>query len=145
MRVRNPRYGPWAKSLFAAESLDSYSGEYLLAKLLETSPHIKWWHRLHSHNKAVIAYTVKDHDFPDFLALDDQGIYWIIEVKNEGGRADNTVQAKRRAAEEIVNRLIGIEEFADQHWGYLIAYEDDIASSDSWEDLKSKSDPITNA
>lgn len=88
---------------------------------------------------------MKDHDFPDFLALDDQGIYWIIEVKNEGGRADNTVQAKRRAAEEIVNRLIGIEEFADQHWGYLIAYEDDIASSDSWEDLKSKSDPITNA
>ncbi len=48
-------YGPWAKSLFTAESFDSYSGEYLLAKLLETSPHIKWWHRLHSHDKAVIA------------------------------------------------------------------------------------------
>ena len=48
-------YGPLAKSLFTAESFDSYSGEYLLAKLLETSPHIKWWHRLHSHNKAVIA------------------------------------------------------------------------------------------
>ena len=138
-------YGPWAKSLFTAESFDSYSGEYLLAKLLETSPHIKWWHRLHSHNKAVIAYTAKDRYFPDFVALDDQGIYWIIEGKNEGGRADDTVQAKRRAAEEIVNRLIGIEEFADQHWGYLIAYEDDIASSDSWDDLKSKSDPITNA
>jgi len=55
------------------------------------------------------------------------------------------VQAKRHAAEEIVNRLLGIEEFADQYWGYIIAYEDDIASSDSWDDLKSKSDPITNA
>lgn len=56
-----------------------------------------------------------------------------------------TLQAKRRAAEEIVNRLIGIEEFAYQHWGYLIVYEDDIASSDLWDDLESKTDPITNA
>lgn len=33
-------YGGWLKSLYEAESFDSYTGEYLLAKLLDTSPNI---------------------------------------------------------------------------------------------------------
>lgn len=142
---RHAYYGPWSKSLFTAESFDSYSGEYLLAKMLDTSPHIRWWHRLHTSDKAFIYYTVKDRYFPDFVAFDDQDTYWIIEGKNAGGRDDDTVQAKRKAAEEIVNRLIGLDDFADQRWGYLIAYEDDIASSDSWTDLKVKAQPVSNA
>lgn len=55
------------------------------------------------------------------------------------------VQAKRLAAERVVHRLIGEDDFANQKWGYLIAYEDDIQSSESWNDLKAKSQPISNA
>lgn len=137
-------YGGWTKSLFEAESFDSYSGEYALATLLDTSPHIVWWHRLHTTDGARIAYTPRDNYAPDFVALDDQGIHWIIEGKDARGRADDTVQRKRKAAEAVVNKLIAHPDFRGQKWGYLIAYEDDIASADSWDDLKAKAQPITN-
>ena len=142
--VRGRVYGGWFKSLFAEESFDSYSGEYVLAKLLNTSPGIKWWHRLHPQDKAFVYYNSKDRYFPDFVAQDTDGVYWIIEGKSERGRDDEQVQAKRKAAESLVRRLIAEDAYADQQWGYLIAYENDTARADSWEDLKSYSQPVTN-
>lgn len=143
--VRGRFYSGWFKSLFEAESFDSYTGEYLLARLLNTSPHIVWWHRLHPTDEAFIYYNSKDRYFPDFVALDDEGVHWIIEGKDKRGRTDARVQEKRRAAESVVHRLMGTEEFSDDKWGYLIAYEDDIVTSDSWDELKAKSDPVSNA
>ena len=143
--VRGRFYSGWLKSLFTAESFDSYTGEYLLARLLNTSPHIVWWHRLHLQDGACIYYNPKDRYFPDFVALDDQGVHWIIEGKDRRGHTDERVQAKRRAAESVVHRLVGVDGFADYKWGYLIAYEDDIAKADSWDDLKAKSEPVSNA
>lgn len=143
--VRGRFYSGWFKSLFEAESFDSYSGEYLLARLLNTSPHIVWWHRLHPQDGASIYYTSKDRYFPDFVALDDEGVHWIIEGKDRRGHSDERVQAKRRAAESVVHRLVGTDGFAEDKWGYLIAYESDIAASDSWDELRSKSEPVSNA
>ena len=99
---------------------------------------------LPSQRGASIFYTSKDRYFPDFLACDDEGVYWIVEGKNQGGRSDESVQAKRRAAESVVRRLLAIEGFEDHAWGYLIAYEDDIQRSDSWNDLKTRSHPVCN-
>lgn len=142
--VRGRFYGNWFKSLFEAESFDSYTGEYLLARLLNTSPHIVWWQRLHMSSDAYIYYNSKDRYFPDFVALDTDGVHWIIEGKNEGGQANESVQAKRRAAEAVVHRLLGEDAYLDQRWGYLIAYERDIATSDSWDELKAKTHPVSN-
>ncbi|MBE5933653.1 MAG: restriction endonuclease [Lachnospiraceae bacterium] len=142
--VRGRVYSGWFKSLYEAESFDSYSGEYELARLLNTSPHIVWWHRLHAHYGAFIFYNAKDRYFPDFVACDDSGVCWIIEGKDQRGRDDAKVQAKREVAESTVRRLITVEEYADQNWGYLIAYEDDIAKSDSWDDLKALAQPVCN-
>lgn len=143
--VRGRFYSGWFKSLFEAESFDSFTGEYLLARLLNTSPHIVWWHRLHPQDGACIYYNPKDRYFPDFVALDDGGVHWIIEGKDKRGHTDERVQAKRRAAESVVHRLIGAEGFSEDRWGYLIAYEDDIVRADSWDDLKAKSEPVSNA
>lgn len=142
--VRGRVYSGWFKSLFEEESFDSYSGEYELAKLINTSPHIVWWHRLHLHDDAFIYYNAKERYFPDFVACDDVGVYWIIEGKDQRGRDDDKVQAKRKAAESLVRKLITIEEYANQKWGYLIAYEDDIARADSWDDLKTLAQPVCN-
>lgn len=142
--VRGRVYGGWFKSLFAEESFDSYTGEYVLAKLLNTSPGIKWWHRLHPQDGAYVYYNSKDRYFPDFVARDSDDVYWIIEGKSERGRDDDQVQAKRKAAESLVRRLIAEDAYADQKWGYLIAYENDTARADSWEDLKAYSQPVTN-
>ncbi|SDU79162.1 DEAD/DEAH box helicase [Arcanobacterium phocae] len=143
--VRHRVYGGWFKSLFAEESFDSFTGEYQLARLLNTSPGIVWWHRLHSQDQAFVYYNAKDRYFPDFVALDTNGVHWIIEGKDERGRDDAKVQAKRKAAETLVRRLVAEDAYAGQHWGYLIAYEQDTARADSWEDLKAFSQPVSNA
>lgn len=142
--VRGRVYSGWFKSLYAEESFDSYTGEYMLARLLNTSPHIVWWNRLHPFMDAFIYYTPKDRYFPDFVALDDEGTYWIIEGKDARGRDDEKVQAKRKAAEQLVRKLAIDDVFSSNHWGYLIAYEDDIAKSDSWNDLLALAQPVTN-
>ena len=142
--VRGRFYSGWFKSLFEAESFDSYRGEYVFAKLHKTSPQNVMWHRLHMHHGAYIYYNAKDRYFPDFVARDDLGVYWIIEGKDQRGRDDAKVQAKRKAAEALVRRLITVEEYVNQKWGYLIAYEDDIAKADSWDDLKALAQPVCN-
>lgn len=143
--VRGRVYNGWFKSLYEAEHFDSYSGEYQLAKLLNTSPHIEWWHRLHPQDNAFIYFNSKDRYFPDFVAKDTNGVYWIIEGKSEKGRDDAKVQAKRQAAESLVRRMIADETYAGQRWGYLIAYEKDIERSESWSDLKALAQPVPNA
>lgn len=143
--VRGRVYGGWFKSLFAEESFDSFTGEYQLARLLNTSPGIVWWHRLHPQDQAFVYYNAKDRYFPDFVALDTNGVHWIIEGKDERGRDDARVQAKRRASEALVRRLVAEDAYAGQHWGYLIAYEQDTARADSWEDLKAFAGPVSNA
>jgi len=142
--VRGRYYSGWRKSLYESESFDSFSGEYQLARLMNTSPNIQWWHRLHSYHNAFIYYNPKDRYFPDFVALDKDDIYWIIEGKAKRGRDEDSVQAKRKAAETLVRRLTIEDAFAGQHWGYLIAYEDDIEKAESWDDLKSLSQPVSN-
>ena len=140
--VRGRYYEGWFKSLFEAESFDSYSGEYLLAKLLNTSPNIEWWHRLHYTDNAFIYYNAKDRYFPDFVAKDKNGVFWIIEGKHEAGKNDSIVQSKKKAAESVIVRLLGQPDFEGQKWGYLIAYENDVQSSESWDELKIKSQPV---
>lgn len=142
--VRGRVYSGWFKSLFVEESFDSYSGEYELARLLNISPHISWWHRLHMYYEAFIYYTARDRYFPDFVVCDDNDVHWIVEGKDKRGRDDNKVQAKRKAAESLVRRLTAEDAFAGQKWGYLIAYEDDIAKADTWDDLKTLSGPVSN-
>ncbi|MBT1018303.1 DEAD/DEAH box helicase family protein [Canibacter sp. lx-72] len=142
--VKGRVYGGWAKSLFEAESFDSYSGEYKLAQLLNTDPRIKWWHRLHPQDKAAVYYNAKDRYFPDFVAQDTEGVYWIIEGKSERGRDDAQVNAKRKVAEALVRQLITEDAYEGQHWGYLIAYEKDVAKAESWEDLKTFAHPVSS-
>lgn len=135
-------YGNWDKGLFPASSFDSWGGEYLLALKLNYSVDIVWWKRLYQHEGASIAYSTRDNYFPDFVALDTAGVYWIIEGKADKGRDDEIVAKKRAAALDLINELINEPEFSDATWGYLLAYESDVRSADSWSDLKVKSQPV---
>lgn len=134
-------YDGWNRGLFPAASFDSWGGEYLLALLLNYTSDIVWWKRLYSADGGSIMYTTRDTYYPDFVAQDASGTMWIIEGKSDKGRDDETVQAKRAAARVLVRELLGEEDFVGQKWGYVIAYESDIRASESWEDLKRKSNP----
>lgn len=135
-------YGTWDKGLFPASSFDSWSGEYLLAMKLNYSEDIVWWKRLYPRDGASIAYSTRDNYFPDFVALDSGGVYWIIEGKADKGRDDEVVAKKRDAAVDLVNELVSEPGFEDCAWGYLIAYESDVRSADSWIDLKAMSQGV---
>ena len=135
-------YGQWNSSMFTAESFDSYSGEFKLAELLDTSPRIRWWKRLYEHEKAYMAYSLDRRYYPDFAAEDTDGRIWIIEGKSDAGRDNEVVQLKRSAAEKTIRRLRTQEQFIGKSYGYLIGYESDIASSDSWSDLRAKASPV---
>ncbi|MGV0394430.1 DEAD/DEAH box helicase [Corynebacterium riegelii] len=128
-------YGTWKKGLFEAARFDSFTGEYRLAALLDLDPNVVWWKRIYAHEGARVAYTPHNSYVPDFVVYDKDGTHWIVEAKENRGRDDERVQAKRAAAERVVRQLVGMPEYEGQTWGYLIAYEDDIASSDSWADL----------
>lgn len=134
-------YDGWNRGLFPAASFDSWGGEYLLALLLNYTSDIVWWKRLYTTDGASIMYTTRDTYYPDFVAQDSDGTMWIIEGKSDKGRDDETVQAKRAAARVLVRELLGEKDFVGQKWGYVIAYESDIRASESWEDLKRKSNP----
>jgi len=135
-------YGTWDKGLFPAASFDSWSGEYVLALRLNYSEEILWWKRLYRREGASIAYSTRDNYYPDFIAKDREGTYWIIEGKSDKGQDDRVVQKKREAAVDLVNELISAPGFEDSSWGYLIAYETDVKTADSWEDLKIIAQPV---
>lgn len=139
---RNAHYGPWGRGLFKAASFDAFDTEYKIATLANRSPSVQWWKRLYPGDKATIAYTAVNTYLPDFVIHDQAGWYWIVEGKSQRGRDDQIVQAKRDAAETVVRQLISEPEFSEQQWGYILAYEDDIARADSWDDLVAFTDPV---
>lgn len=141
--VRRRHYGGWTKGLFPAASFDSYSAEYRIAELLNKAGNIEWWMRLYDRDQAEIAFRINRVYRPDFIARDSDGVNWIIEGKNAAGRVDEEVQDKRRAAEALIRRLVGLEEFGDQRWGYLVAYDDTVGQVNSWSQLRDSSEPIT--
>jgi type III restriction enzyme len=138
-------YGDWDKGLFTAAAFDSYSAEYRLAELLNKSADIVWWKRLYDADGASIAFRINRTYRPDFIVLDTNGVYWILEGKATSGRTDDEVQDKRGAAERLVSRLVSAEHFEDTRWGYLVAYEDTIAKARSWAQLRDSSDSVTIA
>lgn len=139
---KRQHYGDWDKGLFTAAAFDSYSAEYRLAELLNKSADIVWWKRLYDSDGASIAFRINRTYRPDFIVLDTNGVYWILEGKATSGRTDEEVQDKRGAAEKLVSRLISAEQFEDTRWGYLVAYEDTIAKSRSWAQLRDSSDSV---
>jgi DNA restriction-modification system, restriction enzyme len=137
--VRNQYYGTWKRGLFEYARFDSFSAEYKLAYLFNLDPRVKWWTRIYDGQGAKIAYTTRNHYVPDFVVCDMDGTYWIVEGKADSQRHDETVHLKRKAAEQLIRELVGHPAYAEQRWGYIIAYESDIANASSLADLSGSS------
>ena len=142
--VRRQYYSGWKKGLYTAAAFDSYSGEAKLASDLDVSPDVEWWTRLYPEDRASIGYAARRSYYPDFIVRDKEGRTWIVEGKDAGGRANDEVQKKRSAAEEAINLMASHSDMAGVKIGYVIAYEDTIASAGSWRRLLSVSAPIVS-
>jgi type III restriction enzyme len=139
--VRGYPYSGWAKSFYDINTFDSYSAEFHLAEILEAaqSPEIKAWLRINPDVPLYIPYksgAITRNYLPDFIVIDLNGVYWIVEGKADSEMDDLTVIAKRDAAREWVN-TVNASSDVHQRWAYLLVSESMVKNaSGSWANLK---------
>lgn len=131
-------YSGWNKAVYEINSFDAYSTEFLLATLFEWPGHVKAWLRIDQTVPLKITYllgAIQRTYEPDFIVIDNQGTYWIVEGKADGEMTSTTVLAKRDAARAWVNT---VNASPDVHtkWGYLLASEAVIKNASTWDALK---------
>lgn len=137
---RHRYYKGWRRDRFTASRFDAYTTEFRLAILLDTSDDIVSWMRLEPEDRASIEFLPGRTYFPDFVAVDTDGVHWIIEGKAEHGRDDVDVRHKRDVARAAVRTMEADPQWQGTRWGYLIAYETDVSGATTWASLRSAAD-----
>ena len=73
---------------------------------------------------------------PDFIALDNDGKFWVIEVKAQNLTEDPGVMAKRNGAIRWAQNVNDNAPEGTPTWGYMLAFQDELASvHDDWNAL----------
>lgn len=131
--TRSAPYTGWQKNIMPVASFDAGTTEWELAMMMDRDPDIEWWTRVYVHEEAFIP-TRTGRYYPDFIALDTSGEYWLIEGKADGDALDETVLVKKQAAENWARRVSDSGNYG--RWHYLFATESDIAQAGaSWRAL----------
>ncbi|AKG45492.1 type iii restriction res subunit [Streptomyces xiamenensis] len=126
-------YGDWQKSVENVSSFDARTTEFSLAQMLDSAAHVKWWLRIYTNGPAWIEWEGGRY-FADFIAIDTNGHYWLIEGKADDDANDESVMAKRKAAEAWVEQVNEVGAYGQ--WRYLFATETAIkVSNGRWLDL----------
>lgn len=144
LQTTDDRYGPfhrgWGyegynKSLFLQDWFDS-STERTIANILEDEDHIQFWVRLQVNDLPILWHGAKQYN-PDFVAVDQVNIHWLIEAKMDKDMSSASVLAKREAARRWANH-VSADETVGAVWRYLLLSESDIRTANgSWVSLKS--------
>jgi type III restriction enzyme len=128
----------WQRNIMPVASFDAGSTEWNLAQLLDRDPDIEWWLRIYTNGPAFIPTTDGNY-FPDFITLDIDGVYWVIEGKSDKNSNDADVLRKREAAEKWARAVRDDDQFGD--WHYVFATETHIKNAGSWTALKVGTNP----
>jgi type III restriction enzyme len=135
--VRSFPYSGWAKSIYESASFDSWSAEFLLATLMDSSPAIVGWTRITTDVPLAIAYstgaTTRSY-IPDFVVIDTEGTHWVVEAKADSEMSDVIVLAKRDAAVAWVN-VVNASGTCPDKWGYVLTAESAIGNAPDWASL----------
>lgn len=129
-------YEGYSKSLYAQDWFDS-STERDLANLLDEEKTIGLWVRLQIGDLPIL-WTDGGREYnPDFIAVDDQGTHWVVEVKMDKEMTTPEVKGKRDAARRWANYVSADENGDGTRWRYLLLSETDVKTAKgSWEALK---------
>ncbi|WP_433718636.1 DEAD/DEAH box helicase [Microbacterium laevaniformans] len=131
--VRGAWVGEWVKSVDRFASFDSASAELLLARKLETWEHVDRWQRIYQPGPAWIMWPGGRY-YPDFVAADSDGVYWVLEAKADKSAVDSIeVQQKAAAAGEWIERVNASKSFGT--WRYRVVTEAQIAAAVDWKQL----------
>lgn len=137
--TKHVQFAGWQHNVMPIASFDAGSTEWALAHLLDRDPAIVWWLRVYTNGPAYIPTTDGSY-FPDFIALDTAGTYWLIEGKSDKNANDADVLRKRGAAEQWARSVRDDGGFGT--WRYVFATEAHIkAAAVSWAALLVATDP----
>jgi type III restriction enzyme len=129
----------WNKSIMPVASFDAGSTEWALAHLLDRDDEITWWLRLYVGEQAYIPTTDGNY-FPDFIAIDRDRTFWLIEGKSDKNANDADVLRKKAAAENWARSVRDDGRFGT--WRFLFATESHIRqAAGSWNALLVATNP----
>ncbi|MGX1886243.1 DEAD/DEAH box helicase [Streptomyces sp. NPDC055287] len=130
--IRGMGYTHWSSSILPVVQFDALSTEVKLARLMDVSPKIAWWLRLESLSGTYIQLDNGSRYYPDFIAIGQDGAYWLVEGKSNAEASSESVLAKKAAAEAWAKE---VTELGLGTWKYLFATEDHLSQSNSWDTL----------
>jgi len=137
---RGVGYLGFTKSLYTQDWFDS-KPERDAANLLDVPNNgVALWLRLQRGDLPVLwRFSTGNQDSwynPDFLLREDDGTWWVLEVKMGKEMASGDVQGKKSAAERWASRVSG-SELVQAKWKYLLVSETQVAQAqDDWKRLK---------
>jgi type III restriction enzyme len=127
-------YSGWRKSILPVASFDARTTERALAEILDGAVSIDWWLRLQTNDPAYVELNTGGRYYPDFIAVDTDGVQWLIEGKSNHDVARRDVEAKRAAAEEWATFVNDDGRFGT--WHYLFCSETTIKNAHGgWDSL----------
>ncbi len=137
--TRGYPYSGWTRAVYEINAFDAYSTEFRMAALFDSSAGVKAWVRINQTVPLRINYLVgaiqREYE-PDFLVIDDQNTYWIVEGKADSEMSNPIVLAKQEAARIWVATVNASDSVHDK-WAYLLASESVTANATSWSALRS--------
>ena len=133
--VRGRHYDGWNRSILPAVAFDAKTTEFALADLLDgAAKDITWWVRIATHAGVYIEWGDGQKYYPDFIAIDADGIHWLIEGKSDKEGQSKDVLDKKAAAERWVRHVNDSGEAAAE-WRYLFVTETHLKHATSWGSL----------
>ncbi|MFY9488751.1 MAG: DEAD/DEAH box helicase family protein [Solirubrobacterales bacterium] len=127
---RGVGYTDWNKGLYEQAWFDS-TPERDMAVVLDNEEKIKVWVRLELGDLPILWNGASQSYNPDLLAIDTDGVRWVIETKADKDMATDVVQEKRKAAKSWANTVTGDGRIGV--WRYLLICETDLdMAKGSW-------------
>ncbi|MER7997653.1 DEAD/DEAH box helicase family protein [Streptomyces sp. NPDC095613] len=131
--IRGMGYTDWTSSILPVVHFDALSTEVKLANLMDDSSKVEWWLRLESRSGTYIQLDNGARYYPDFIAIDKDGVHWLVEGKSNAEASSESVLAKKAAAESWAREVTELGQFGT--WKYLFATEEHLSQSNSWDTL----------
>ena len=133
---RGTGYRGFTKSLYEQDWFDS-STERDAANILDGAADIYLWVRLQRGDLPILWSSAGREYNPDFIAIENDGAHWVVEVKMDKEMVSADVAGKRDAARRWAQHVssdlsVGVQ------WGYVLVSEGDVrAATGSWPALRS--------
>jgi type III restriction enzyme len=126
----------YKKSVYSQDWFES-APERDVANILESSAkEIAYWMRLQKGDLPILWHGSGNKYNPDFIAVDNEKVHWIIEVKSNKDMASAEVQGKREAAIRWAKH-VNADGKANETWRYLLVSEAHVKTAKgSWTALR---------